>query len=260
MAWNRGNYQFIGIDKAVQAYESNAMPAWALFMGKDQLLCKYQGESLEEGSQVLEQFLERIEPTSTIYTLKVYELAPTQKIKSNTACDGSFNFRLTEEPEKRDRYNRETRPPKPYEETLAYKMDKLIEIMQGEEEEEEIAPPKEMSIGDRIGTVVTNTIERALNDPDEAMKWVNLFQTLTGRPTIVKPASIGAVSTSAAGGGDTGTMLAANMASDQERLAQALQTLDEADPKLIEHLEKLADMAKNNRAMFNVLTGMLDKK
>lgn len=86
--------QFRGEDQVLAAYQKRNVPAWALFCNK-QFLFKYEGKSLVEGLSQLREYLNMMSDSVAVLTLCVYEDLPAKaKIKSNTACDGSFNFTL----------------------------------------------------------------------------------------------------------------------------------------------------------------------
>lgn len=87
--------QFRNCEAVITAYIDRDVPAWAMFQGK-QFLFSYAGNSISEGSVYLEKILSMISESAAIYTLCIYEDLPDGKIKSNTAHDGSFNFRLNE--------------------------------------------------------------------------------------------------------------------------------------------------------------------
>lgn len=90
--------QFNGIQAVLKAYEYRNVPAWALFVRK-QMLFTYAGDSMEEGEECLKQALEMMSDSKATYTVKVYEDLPAgAKIKDTLPCDGSFNFRLNDEP------------------------------------------------------------------------------------------------------------------------------------------------------------------
>lgn len=87
--------QFRGEDQVLAAYQRRGVASWALFCNK-QFLFKYDGKSLVEGLSELKCYLDMMSDSVAVLTLQVYEeLGKGQKIKSNTACDGSFNFVLS---------------------------------------------------------------------------------------------------------------------------------------------------------------------
>lgn len=87
--------QFSGIENVVRAYEMREIPRWAMFNNR-QFLFKYEGETVEEGATLLREILDALISSPAVYTLKVYEDPTGGKIKEKTDCDGSFNFRLSD--------------------------------------------------------------------------------------------------------------------------------------------------------------------
>src|SRR5262249_7741280 len=78
---------FVGKDDVMKAFDSRGLDTWGLFQGK-------QFMTAGEGSEQLEQWLERLEKTgNVIYTLKVSR-EDAEDITSVTRDFGSFNFKL----------------------------------------------------------------------------------------------------------------------------------------------------------------------
>jgi hypothetical protein len=91
---------FRGEEQVIEAYKNRGVPAFALWQDK-QFLFKYEGNKLDEGEALLSTWIEMLvtNQSSAIYTVCVYEdLKPGQKIKDKTPYDGSFNFRLFDNP------------------------------------------------------------------------------------------------------------------------------------------------------------------
>lgn len=83
-------------DSIIEGYLNRKVPAFAVFQ-QGQFIFKYEGQSLEEGEQLLDSWIDMLDNdrSAAIYTVCVYEdLKEGTKIKSNTPYDGSFNFRL----------------------------------------------------------------------------------------------------------------------------------------------------------------------
>ena len=86
--------QFVGAGRVIDAYQKRGVPKWAMFCNK-QFLFKYDGDSMQEGVDELQSYLQMLGDSVAVMTLQVYEDMPAKaKIKSNTPCDGSFNFRV----------------------------------------------------------------------------------------------------------------------------------------------------------------------
>lgn len=89
--------QFKTVDDVLTAYESRAVPRFAIFQDR-QFLFKFEGESMDEGANYLAELLGILRNSAAIYTLAVYE-DPREKINNKTPYDGSFNFRFAENTE-----------------------------------------------------------------------------------------------------------------------------------------------------------------
>ena len=89
--------EFTKVPDILEAYESQGIPAFAIFLDS-QLRVKWEpgeGEGVEEGAEKLQDVLQRLEGSGSfaIYTLRVYE-NPKGTVKSNTPYDSSVNFQF----------------------------------------------------------------------------------------------------------------------------------------------------------------------
>lgn len=230
------------------AFESRAIEAWSVWCGK-QFLNKGWG------SQDLQSFLEALlkGATNAVYTLKVYEDISKEdqvtKIKANTPDDGSFNFRLNGEEmamtgamvgthnSTNARYSE-----------LERRMTALEEYLVNKAKEEEQEEPES------IGSVLIDV----LKDPSKVSKYVDVIQAiLNPNRTPPMPNSPGqVVPMQAARVGNTETQ---SQEEKLNRLAAAIDSLEKSDPKLIEHLEKLAALAQKDPGQFSMLISLLEK-
>lgn len=215
---------FKGIERVLKAYESRAVPVWALFLKSDMIT---KGNDHEELSNFLQTL--STEGVPTIYTLKVYEDHATAKtVKQKTDADGSFSFVLNEEYDgSNPQYFRQNN-------ALFQKIDtlekKIAAIGQAEE------PDTLQSVGIDL-----------LRNPTDMLGLVNVFNAIVGRPLVAVPGEMGAL-----GNASNGT--------DEERqvrAANAIDTLEKKDPKLVEHLEQLAAIAERDPEKFQNLLSML---
>lgn len=93
------NVQVYGIDGVLQWYKNNKIPSWAVVCEKN-VNAKYICDDIEEGAEMLEQYLEMAKKydSAAAYTLRMYE--DTDKgIRINTASDMAFNFSLQDKNE-----------------------------------------------------------------------------------------------------------------------------------------------------------------
>lgn len=264
--------QFIGIDAVVKAFEYKKTPAWSIFQGRN-LLHKHEGKDIDESADTLQEFLQMISTGSTaIYTLKVYE--SVDKITEKTGCDGSFNFRLVNE-DTRQRTNE-------YFENGRSKLLERLEAIEQKLDEEE--PEEPQSALGQLGNIL-------LADPSKLPQLVSsLLSTLSlilpgqkqqpppapqmqpvyipQAPQTVYPiANDYNIPAGAIGNIEKGTEGPAlqqtvyppqNISATGDPLQQHIETLKRNDPKITEHLGKLAHMSENDKPMFSQLLIILD--
>jgi hypothetical protein len=185
----------------------------------------------------------------------------SRKIDEKTKCDaGSFNFKLTNQEDlatRREQYivgriDRKNTLEQRFIE-LEAKLDQVLNQRPAEPEEEE-----ETLEGALIGMV---------QDPSKLMEF---FQTLQqGQQMLFGKQSPTTVGNPLKKVGQIGTSSPAAAAEDQQnlsqpteqdmlRLSQALDVLGRNDPKIVEHLEKLAILSQDKPAMFNMAIKMLE--
>lgn len=227
--------QFRDIDGVIKAYENRDVPAWSLWQQK-QFMFKYEGTSLDEGAQQLEDTLKLLgQSSNAIYTLKVYEDLPGGKIKSNTPDDGSFNFKINGEEQQITqgqyaslKYNNDLR------QELAEIKEKLAAIE--EEGEEEPEPENKLGV---IGDIISHPVLQPIIQSFMA-SLLTTKSALPAAPPQMQRVAISGIN-------------------DDVVLNEAVNQLKECDPKLPEHLAKLAKMAKENPQGFNFLIATLDQ-
>jgi len=258
--------QFIGIDAVVKAFEYKKTAAWSIFQGRA-LLHKHEGKDIEESAEQLQEFLQMISTgTTAIYTLKVYE--SVEKITEKTGCDGSFNFRLVNE-DTRQRTN----------EYFENGRSKLLERLEAIEEKlNEVDEPEETpSVMGQIGNILLadpsklpllvssllSTIQLILpgakQQPPPQMQPVYVPQQQV--PQTVYPIANDYNIPAAAIGNieeNKGATITFSGAAESDPLYQAIETLKRNDPKIVEHLGKLANMSETNKETFNYLLNILD--
>ena len=236
--------QFYGIDAVATAYEQNNCPAWGLFAGR-QLLCKYKGTDIKEGVELLDKFLQQIEHSNALYTLKVFE--PDEKkgliIKENTPCDGSFNFRLVEKSEYEERAVQRSGYNSALLSEVQAMREEIKELREGDQDEDN-------SVMGRIGNLLLEDpakipmIIGAINSVINMFKTTNTATAIPETPQLVyananRPVTIAGIN-------------------DDAALALAIEKLKQHDPKITEHLQKLAKIAESDKAGFQSLLTVLD--
>jgi hypothetical protein len=232
--------QFKGKDAVVNAYTNRDVVAWCICQGKAMIFKFLPGENdtITEGAAQLESCLDMLVDSAAIYTLKIFE-EPGERIRSNTPDDGAFNFRLTiAEEGSQGAYVRY--PSQEILSELAAIKKRLDEREQEEEEEEE---------EDYNQKAITGTITGFLGNPAVQPVITSLLSTwltkLLPDSEAGKSAAM-ALQKSVAGQGDI-------------LLNDAVSTLKSVDPLLGAHLTKLAKIATEKPAMYNVLLQMLNK-
>lgn len=255
--------QFYGKEKAIAAYKNCQIPAWGLFVGK-QLLCRYNGNDMAEGEELLTEFLDKIEGSIATYTLKVFELGKGQKVKEKTECDSSFNFKIPEY----ENYTESSKQlgyfARPNNDFFAGLDNRLKDIEQKIGNTPEVEEEEEQTFINAIGTALQSAIINAIENPSEnniVHKIIGLLspnqQPLPMQPAM-RPVAIGKVEDNI----KTETMPEQEnkqlTEQDLQRIGNALDIMHKSDPEIVEHLEKLAAIADKNPKKFRNLLLMLE--
>lgn len=237
--------QFYGSDNALTAYENNRVPAWGLFSGR-QLLFKYTGQDIEEGAALLDEVLRMIEHSNATYTLKVFEPDKNGevKIKENTPCDGSFNFKLVDENTYEERKQQRFGNNNNLIESKLAAIEAKLESLESEPEDE---PDESGSVLDRVGAIFLNEPEKISVMIGAIQSIVSMFTNQT-QYTGQQPQPVAAIN----GVPDSDNK-------PDEQINAAIEILLKHDSKLPEHLVKLAMIAENDPATWKMLIGMIDK-
>lgn len=238
--------QFYGKNAIINAAEQRNCPAWGIFINRN-LFMKYEGEDLTESLNMLDTHLDALAESGTqgVYTIKFFENDGNKKLKINekTVCDGgSFNFKLIEPEERQSNIvgyakNNELLT------TLLAKIQSLEDRLNEKEEEEEEEEPA------TLGSVIREISQ----NPEQVFNLINYGRALLGMPLQQYNNAIGNVMPQQ-------QQQQQQTISNEEklrRLTTALNTLEQHDPKLLEHLEKLAAMAENETGRFKFLISML---
>jgi len=252
--------QFYGKEKAIEAYENCDVPAWGLFSGK-QLLCKYTGIDINEGKTLLDTFLEKIEASNATYTLKVFESEGNKpvKIKEKTECDSSFNFKLDSEEVYLDRQEQRGYGGRFLQSELSKTLTGINERLKKIEEQPVEEEPEEDNFQESIGKAIQQSIIGAIQNPEQPNLLVDLLKGVLNVP-VSKPAIGNVRLTGAIAGLETGNSNASvkEKGDKLQRLGDAIDILELHDPKLVEHLEKLAKIAATQKERFQQIITMFD--
>lgn len=262
--------QFYGLDSVIKAAENRDCPTWGLFTAQDrQFLFKCENATMEQSILMLTKTLELLEgnETTAIYTLKFYEGADNGKvprIKENTPCDGSFNFRLIDEDSVQETRNLHrvsgTRSISRLDD-LEKKFDELMEVLKhdADDDEESQETMQQAFIG-------------LIKEPAKLHQLINGINAARAMLTGGNPQLMGAVGNvipmgqttvpedPGAGRSPANLSQAPPEYDDQDllRLNNALNILGTHDPLIIDHLEKLSQVAQANTVKFKSLISMID--
>lgn len=234
--------QFRNKESLLSYYESLGIDTWAIYFEKDK--CFSRGASLED----LEKSLSILEDgaSNSIYTLRVYNDKSPEKISPKDIASYSINFRLNgdnmQEPQsskgvtRSQQYSAIGKVHQMLEEKIAKKM---FAMMDGESEREE--PENKLGIIGEIleHPVIGNIVEKV------ALNWLSGQTAGLNAGTVQMPVM-------------EPMRAVGNIATDKE-LVEAIEALKKVDPKLTEHLKKLALLAQTDAAMFAMITNSLDK-
>lgn len=225
MATQAKSVQFREAEDIINTYQDNNSPAFAIFHN-DTLIHKYTGDDLNEGCELLAKWLVKLENSAAIYTLRIYDKVPGDgSIRSQTPYDGSFNFRFREY----DAMGGTSKTDSKVLEILT-RMDQRIAELEQEKEEKENSGPALGWVGDLLAHPEIKNIAMGIMS--------GVLQNVVGSLKLPQPATVG------------------NINSDP--LQTALAILAKNDARLIEHLQKLAALSEQNKAMFDMLLKTLD--
>lgn len=222
--------QLIGKGAVLSRFEKFGADSWALYQGKQFIVGGVGVEALDEW---LTDF-DKAGSTAT-YILRVYDTdsVPTSST-ANADYSACFNFKLA------DAYEGYG---------IAGHSSKLMDRIGALEKQ-----LKERDEGDDSNDL-NSIIMGWLNDPVKLGHVAGAIRQMIGgggSGGIVQPAMIAAGPLQAVG--------ATEQSSDAKlaRIAAALDSLEKRDPKLIEHLEKLAHLAETEGLLFKAVISKLD--
>lgn len=229
--------QFRGVSAVITAYKLNGIGPWAVICGTVIVAaCEaVDNDDVEQGSESLEAFLLEMKKfrSEGRYTLGAYKLQPGQEIDPKMKPHRGFIFTL---------YEQDEAGPATYTkmyavlEELSHRMAALEESRQAHEETEE-----ERGVMGKIGAMAESIISQPQVQQAIAMGAMNLVQKVFKMP-IQSPAQ--------APGKVAGIDQAAkkNLLDEAQiqKVHAALTVLSSVDPKLGDHLEKIAKMATDN--------------
>lgn len=217
--------QFWGKESVLQAYQSRDVAAWSLWQGSA-FLNKCETDDVQEGVEKLSGFLNMLsESTNAIYTLKIYEELPSGKIKRDTKDDGSFNFRLNAEGQIMNRMEYQSTMSRKEMETKIAALEAKIELLEDELDEVPESGP-------------------------------DMWERING--LLEKPAIVGAINKLLGTDLKPGAAVVSGVPLGEEKLVEAIEILRRHDPRMIDHLWKLAQIAEKQPNNFSFFLSTLD--
>ena len=160
-----GSIQFFGKDAVLNAMENRGCASWGIFSGR-QFLFKYEGTDMNESATLLDKILDSISQSEAVYTIKFFE-GEKIKVKENSPCDGSFNFKLVGEDERASRSINYSNNSRQVMDELQKINLRLTEI-ENEEDEEEAAGVMGLIKDPQVKDFLINTVKGFLLNPVQA--------------------------------------------------------------------------------------------
>lgn len=238
--------QFIGKDKIMTVFDNKKLPYWSLWQAS-QYLEKGQGR------QALSDFLDMLseDGSSAIYTLKLYDRAENSlgSINNKSEFDGSYNFKLS---------------GANYQSGGSQSISDILQrertIWDLQQELRDIRREQETKRPDIIGAVM-----EVANDPVRLGQYINIIRGIFS-PRMQPATSVGRIpapiereeTIERSSITENETVMQEQDEKKLERLAAAIDLLEANDPRIIEHLEKLAKMSRDNKPLFAMMLVQLD--
>lgn len=237
--------QFRNANDTVTAFDNINCPVWSLWDGKRFM---FKGSGKDE----LEKFLDLMTEngaSNAVYTLAYYESVETAKqINNKTPFDGSFNFRLNEDTQELTTgdYKHFVKQQSLLSKVngLESKFDLLIEKLSGESE------PEKNNLG---------IVGQLLEHPAIAPLLPGLVQAVAGNWFGASNSNRPATDTRQLYPVPAKVSGIGNAVEQDADLENAVATLLQYDPKLSDHLKKLALLAQRDPTTFNYIMAQLDQ-
>jgi len=223
-------------DQVINAYIANNISRWGVFIQKE-LVCAWEENDMEGGTSALEDCLERMMEGGTdgILFLRVYPPG-SGVIKYSTEPLRGFPFRLFSNGAP---YRQQGTKVIEQQQRIEQLERALLELQEEREAEEEEGSSNRLMAG------VTNFLQH----PEMQQMMIAGIRTIVGKITGMtrQPASV------------AGMPPVSPDASQGDKIDQALDILEAADPLLGDHLLAIAKIAKENPSQYQFLIGMLPK-
>lgn len=223
--------QLIGIDAVLSRFEYFETDTWALYQGKQFIVSGTGSETL---SDWLNSF--KTSGSTATYTLRIYDTdqAPTSAT-GNIGYIACLNFKLS------DNYDGQG---------IAGHSKKLMDRIEALEKERTEDEPD----GEDLNSVLMGWLE----NPEKLGMVVGAVRQMFGMGGSMPPAAMAAAPLQTISGMGSGEVAIENDEQKLNRLAGALNRLEKADPKLLDHLEKLAKLGETDPLLFKAVISKLD--
>jgi hypothetical protein len=244
--------QFRGEEQVLKAYEMNDMAPWSLWQGQNMPFVSEE-ESMSAGAEYLQQAMSMLKEggSEATYTLRVYKTVPAGGIRNNTPFDRSFNFSIYNPGSVGSPFQQRqsaviglmnTR----FDEMQAAFMGRVFDKLDKEDEEEEAESRK--GPGGIVG-VINGLLENPQIKEVLMSKVADFVGNLLG--TNKQVGAIGALP-------DRNNAVGLHLEQDQiEKINEAIAILAANDPKIGDHLLKLAALSRDNPSKYKMGLSML---
>lgn len=251
--------QFFGLESVIDAYRYRELDIWGVFDGREFM-------AGGEGEAELRQYLSMLEKhgSAAIYRLKVYkDIEDIDDLDDKTPSAGSFKFKLTD-----SSFGRMAAISGPVTQIKSTSVADLVAEKMNEQIVKEVSKAIDKRFNgdtekeekpESLGEMVMGLIR----DPEKLMGLIGtvkaVFNTAPPAAAYTMPAMVAGVQP-----GQPGQHIehvvpdAETETEDEKRLNMALDTLADTDPAIVDHLEKLAKLAKKKPDMFKMLLNSLD--
>lgn len=223
--------QFYSKKDVLDAYTDAGIAAWACVCEKD-MPCRYEGEDIDEGLRLLDEWLTKIETSAAIYTLRLYS-EPADRITLRSEYDLSFNFRLRHD----ERFSGAAYPGNS--EYMKREIDQLRERISELENADQSEPEP---IKESVGTVILRNLEPVI--PRLAEGLLNMLSRYMPVPQSPQLGNI------------TYTTQPGGMQTTEDQLIKLAQLIPHPD-NVQTVLAKLIKLAEEKPEMFRAYLAML---
>lgn len=248
-----GAVQFFGKERVIAAYKCREIGAWGIFDGREFMT---GGEGETELAAYLDMLA--VNGSAATYKLKVYkDIEDTDDLTDKDPCNGSFKFKLSEAGAVRG-MGGVSGPIN----TGDIVMNKLHGIVSAEVGR--VLEKKFSGKGDDESDAEETWQDVAmglLKDPGKLAQTIGMIKNLLnpGSPVAHFAAPLAAVGkVERVGQTPVVEMTKQDVEEQAEEIAATLDRLEKADPKILAHLKKLADIAEKKPDTFKFLIGNLE--